>query len=196
MIEPGTYRARAVGPEEVRFGMSNSGNEQVSVLFELIDESVAGQRMTWFGSFASDKATEITIKALRNCGWDGVDMMDMTGINTGEVDLVVVCEADEQGTNRTKIKWVNKPGDGRVDFKNPMSDGQRVAFAQRMKGRLLAEKQGQSRAQPARGAGPTGQQASRLPPQGRSQAAPQRGQSYDDYADQFSGSGATDDIPF
>jgi hypothetical protein len=67
----GKYLARGVNAS---LGKTKNGGEQVAVEFELKDGPGVGQRITWFGSFANDKATEITVKALRNCGWDGDDL--------------------------------------------------------------------------------------------------------------------------
>lgn len=194
MIEAGKYKARAVGPNDVQFGTSKNGNEQVAVLFAFTEDALLGQHITWIGAFAPGKATEITIKALRNCGWAGADLTDMSGIDSEEVELVVVEEADDKGNPRTRVQWVNKPGSGKIEFQSPLAGDGLKAFAARMKGTLLASLQGQQRTQaaPRTGQKPTGQ-ASRAPAQPRAQ--PQQG-GYDGFAEQYSGSGPDSDIPF
>jgi hypothetical protein len=145
-IGPGRHRARAL-PGSVDFGYSSAGNEQIAVTFQLVDEPHAGQTITWFSSFASDKATAITLRALRTCGWLGDNLADLEGIDASEVDLV--CEEEEyEGERRLRVRWVNPPGGARLA--QPMSEGERRAFAERMRGTVLAmdAKEGKAAASP------------------------------------------------
>jgi len=74
MIPKGTYRARAT---EAEFGFTNTGTEQVAVLFEVVEDGeFQGERITWFGFF-TDATSERTIQALRVCGWAGDDLGDL-----------------------------------------------------------------------------------------------------------------------
>lgn len=215
MIQPGKYRARATGPEDVQFGRTGNGNRQVAVLFRFVDPELEQETITWFGTFADGKATEITVKALRACGWYGDNLADMTGIDSQEVELVIVEEPDQEGNLRTKVKWVNKPGGGKVELKNALNQGEVQALAAEMKGYLIASKQGQPTAprqgapqqaqrhatpsqrpagygngqRPAGGARPAGGR-----PAGNAAPPPHQG-GYDSYAEQFTG-GSDDDIPF
>src|SRR5438445_10684785 len=79
----GTYRARAT-----TWGLGSTGGdkEQVAVTFKLLD--YPGKVITYYGSF-SEAALEFTVKALRTCGWTGVDISDLQGLDTNEVSLVV-----------------------------------------------------------------------------------------------------------
>lgn len=137
MIPAGTYRARACAPGEAQLGYTAKGTEQIAVAFTLLQPPFEGQCITWFGYF-SDKATEQTVKALRACGWQGDDLNDLTGLDANEVDLVIEEETDDQGRVRSRVRWVNRPGDGRVKLQNTMSPEQRKSFAARMRGNVKA----------------------------------------------------------
>lgn len=214
-MQPGKYRARATGPDDVQFGRTNNGNDQVAVLFRFTHPELEQETITWFGTFADGKATEITVRALRACGWAGDNLADMTGIDSQEVELVLVEEEDQEGNLRTKVRWVNKPGGGKVELKNALNQGEVQALTNRMKGYLIASKQGQPQAprqgapqQGQRPAGPQRQSAGNggnqqhgggaRPaggrPTGRSASPSQQG-GYDDFAEQYGGR-SDDDIPF
>ena len=132
-IEAGTYKARAGAPETAQFGYTKNDNEQIAVVFTIVEGPHEGHRITWFGNFSSEKSTEIAVKALRACGWAGNDMSDLTGIDSLDVEIVVELE-EYDGKTRTKVKWVNALGGGAVKLEKTMSDAQRRAFAARMRG--------------------------------------------------------------
>ena len=133
MLEAGDYRARAA---KAALGLSSNGNEQVGVEFELLD--LPGQKITWYGSFASDEAFDITVRGLRAAGFRGNDLADLSSLNDGsapEVILVVVHET-YQGKTRAKVKFINSTGG--LAMKNQLTPEQAEAFAKRMKGKFLA----------------------------------------------------------
>ncbi len=142
MIEnPGKYLAKCVDdPSAVRFGRAKTGSEQIALTFALVDDSGRvdhGATIDWVGSFANDKSTEITIKALRACGWTGNDLTDLRGINDLEVELDVQLE-EYQGEQRLRVRWVNKPGGGRIKFADELDQRSRQALAARLKQRAAA----------------------------------------------------------
>lgn len=142
MIAAGTYRARCTGEQDVQFGFSKTGNEQIAVVFRITEGECAGHTVTWFGSFASEKSIKIALKALENCGWKGDNVTDLSGIGSEEVDLVIDHEPDQENRPRLRVQWVNKPGaSGRVELRDQMSAAQKVAFAQKMKGQILSARQ-------------------------------------------------------
>ncbi|HZL99005.1 MAG TPA: hypothetical protein VFD43_02035 [Planctomycetota bacterium] len=140
MIAPGTYRAKVGSIDDVQFGFTEKGNEQVAVAFTLLVEPYVNAQITWFGYF-TDKTVETTLKALRNCGWQTDDLNDLTGVDAREVDLVIESEEDQQGRLRARVRWVNQVG-GKVKLNNTMSPEQRVSFASRMKGTVVAHRDG------------------------------------------------------
>ncbi len=141
ITEPGKYLAKAVGPRNVEFGMSKNGHEQIAVEFVLLhpenyEESDATTQ--WVGSLANDASLEITIKALRACGWKGDDFNDLTGIDSEMVELDVQWD-EYQGKKRLKPKWVNKPGGGKINFKQKLDVGGKAAMNARLKAFLAAK---------------------------------------------------------
>jgi len=134
-IPPGKYRARAV---EAALGLTESGKEQVAVLFEVTEGGFAGYRLTWYGYFhGRDPQTALknqkrTIESLRYCGWQGNDLDDLSGIDANEVQIVVERDVYE-GRVRSKVAWVNRLGAG-LALQKPLPPDQAKAFAARMKG--------------------------------------------------------------
>jgi hypothetical protein len=125
-------------------GYTSKGREQVAVQFAIVDGEYAGRNFTWYGYFGDDlngsaknTPTEITIKALRACGWAGDDITNLEGIDREEVELVIAIEPDLEGTPRNRVKWVNKPGGG-LALKERMDDKQRAAFKARMASKVKA----------------------------------------------------------
>lgn len=139
---PCKVRARCIeNANAPRFGLSDSGNEQIALAFTLLDEEGVdtGETIDWVGTFASEKSNEITIKALRNCGWKTDDIANLNGINDNEVELDI--QFDEyNGERRLKVKWVNKPGGNRIKFKNELDERGKKALAARLRGTIAANK--------------------------------------------------------
>jgi hypothetical protein len=115
-------------------GYSESGKEQVAVAFQLEEGVDAGQRITWRGYF-TEKTTERTLQSLRYCGWDGINLADLTGLDKNLVQLVIENE-EYNGKTYSKVAWVNQLGG--LALKNRMDDKARAAFAAKMKGAALA----------------------------------------------------------
>lgn len=137
MVPAGTYRARAVGQDGVQYGFTGTGNAQLAVEFELLEE---GERVTWFGVFAPGKSSDIAMRALRAAGWTGDDLNDLVGLGSTEVELVIEDE-EWNGKVRTRVRWVNVPGaGGRVELQSKMNDAQRRAFAERMRSQAIASR--------------------------------------------------------
>lgn len=108
MYELGKWRAK---PEGYEFGTSGAGNPQVMVDFLFLEGPNEGRRIKWWGSL-TDKAMEITCRALENCGWDLQDFEKMNGFGSRDVELDVQEEADQNGEMRPRVKWVNRPSTG------------------------------------------------------------------------------------
>lgn len=124
------YRARA---KEWSLGYASTGTPQVAVYFEFLDEGVGGG-ITWFG-FLSEKALESTVRGLRNCGWEGDELADLTGLDKNEVELVVEME-EYNGQTRPKVRWVNRAGGAAV--KNAMGEDEAKAFSANLRARIRA----------------------------------------------------------
>lgn len=125
----GKHVARAV---EAKLGYTSTGSEQVAVAFEVTEGELRGQTLTWFGYF-SEKTVQRTLESLRNCGWQGTDISDLSTVGSRECQIVVEEEVDQEGTARDRVRWVNALGAGRVQLKSEMGDEAKRAFAARMR---------------------------------------------------------------
>lgn len=148
-ITVGTHKARAI-PSGVKWGISAAGNEQVSVPFTFLD---TGNQMTWIGTFAPGKATDMALEALMAAGWDGEDLNALEkSIGSTDCELVVDWDAKQDGTRYLRVKFVNRSGGG-FSFKKELDAGGRRALADRIKGTALAMKQRRGGAAGPAGAG-------------------------------------------
>lgn len=156
----------------VQFGTTKKGDEQIAIGFEIVgDDADAGRSLTYFGMF-TDNTVDFTIDALRNCGWTGDDLAELPGLAdagalANEVSLVVVHE-EWEGEWRAKVRWVNRPGGGKIKLERPLDERDLASFAQRMKSRVRAAGRDGGQRKPS-GSGGQGRQAGRdrdVPPPG------------------------------
>lgn len=176
MIEPGKYRGRATGstPPHVTFGIAGTGTEQIAVNFAILEPDTdddgiqkedehgapiyreSGEELTWVSSF-TPKTERRTLEGLQYAGWSGVDIADLSGLGSTDVELVVDHE-EYEGRTRAKIQWVNKAGGMAFKFKTDMPAANFTDLRQRMKGVALGMKDGGPRqpAQQERRPTPTG----------------------------------------
>lgn len=175
MIEEGSWKARA---RESALGTASTGREQIGIDFEILEGPNVGHHITWYGYF-TEETWERTIESLRTCGWGGSDLSELgspdgsgrpaaeSGLDANEVRIVIAHEPDLQGEYRARVKWVNSVGG--VAMKDRMDVGAAKAFAQKMRGRILAlgAQQGQPRQQKQ-----NGQQAQRPTAATPAQSAP------------------------
>lgn len=133
MIAPGEYRARAV---DAKLGRAGSGTPQIGVRFQLLDPP--GGFLTWYG-FLSPRAQEITFRGLEAAGFVGDNLADCTWItNAPECSIVVEHETYEEKT-RPRIQFINASGG--IAMKGALDEGESLAFAEDMRGALLAFRQ-------------------------------------------------------
>lgn len=146
----GRYKAI---PVDGGLGETSKGNPELAILFKLTEDGEAkGTQLTWYGYF-TDASADITIKALRACGWTGNDMMEWLDFKKalpkpGEVELVIEQEPaqDSNGNQielpdgtvetRARVRWVNPVG--KIGLRAPLAADKAAAFAAKMKGKLLA----------------------------------------------------------
>ena len=124
----GSFRARAI---EGSMAYSSNGNEQVGILFEILEGPYAGKSYQWNGYF-SDGAKQIAFDALFSLGWDGQDFVSFTGITTNEVPVTLE-EDTYEGKTRIRIGWVNRQGG--LALKNRMTPSQ----AEEMRSKFAAD---------------------------------------------------------
>lgn len=134
MIPEGKYQARATGEFEI--GRAETGTDQIGVSFQFTQGEHAGTILTWYGYLNDEDNIKRTMKSLRACGWLGDDITTLDGISNNEVNVTV--EINEYNGNTTnRIAWVNGAG---VAMKNVMNEGDKKAFAARMKGFAIASR--------------------------------------------------------
>jgi len=143
MIPEGTWKVRGT---EGALGTSSTGNETVGISLTILEGEAKGSRITWYGFF-TEKTFDRTIEALRHLGWEGNDISDLRGVDRLEAYAVIEHEADEDGELHAKVRWINSGGG--VALKDRMDVGSAKAFAERVKGRVLALSQGQQSQSPA-----------------------------------------------
>lgn len=180
MSMQGTHKARA---KQWDLGHSDTGKEQIAVMFEITEGEHAGKHITWFGYF-TDATIDRTFDSLRHMGWTSDNIAELDGLNTNEVEIVIEPE-EYQGKWNDKVKWVNRPS--RLALKNQMNDRDKAAFAARMKGKAMAHRQtyGGPRTQAASGPRSNG---------GGQRSSQQRMPTDGGYREDYQGS--DDDIPF
>jgi hypothetical protein len=141
-VKPITYTYRAKGCDW-QLNTAGTGNERISVLFEITQGPCEGQKRRWDGYF-TEKAVERTFDSLRHCGWTGDNLGTLDGLDANEVEIV--CSIEEYADRETgearvreKVEWVNRPA--RINTRNQLSGGELEAFAARMRGPAVAHKQ-------------------------------------------------------
>lgn len=159
------YRAVA---NQYMLSEAGTGTAQIAVLFDVLEEGVPERQLVWYGFF-TDGAFDITIKALRACGWKGTNLAEIDAL-PNEVILVVEDE-EYEGKIRAKVQFINEPG---LAVKNPMTPDAAKAFAAALASRVAAYDAAHPprpvvRGQPARPAQPAG---ARLPPSAGRQGPP------------------------
>jgi hypothetical protein len=127
----------------IQFGKTSKGDEQIAIGFEIVGEGNpdVGRQLTYYGMF-TDSTIDFTVEALRNCGWTGDELAELpaladAGQLANEVSLVVEHE-EWEGKWREKVKWVNRPGGGKVKLADPLDDQSLGRFSSMMKSRIRA----------------------------------------------------------
>ncbi len=168
-IQPGTYRAQAI-KGSAKLGKSNTGTEQVGVQLALLDADGVETDYTigWYGYF-TDGTFDRTIESLRNMGWQGDNLADLSTVGSKACEIVVDFE-EYQGRRSLKVKFINSAGRRTVAMKNEMDAGAAAAFAARMRGQVVAANGGKA----SRTATPSARPAGGAAPAARSAPAPQR----------------------
>jgi hypothetical protein len=127
-------RARAVG---AAIGRAATGTHQIGIEFQFLDEQGG---ITYYGPL-SDKAFPYTMKAIRAAGFVGEDLSDLSSLNSDDVpDVVLVIEDEEypEGSGKVapKVKFINSTGG--LAMKDALQGSDLKAFAQQMKGKIVA----------------------------------------------------------
>lgn len=137
MIQAGKFQARAVDWSLV--APSGEGEPQVVVRLELLDGPDAGSHINWYGHF-TDLTRERTFEALRNMGWKGNNLADLSSLSAGVVvEAVIQIKRQTMGRNAGKdvseVRWINRGGGGgsKIKIDRPLDERATRTFAARMK---------------------------------------------------------------
>lgn len=130
------YQARATDTP-IKFGTASTGTQQISVEFEILDESYPDERHTWLGNFHDSTAAR-AVESLQIAGWQGDELADLENrpaseMLPNEVSLCIEPDTDQHGVTRLKVQWVNRPGGGRFKFKQELTGNDLKAFSAQMK---------------------------------------------------------------
>lgn len=133
LITPGTWKAKALG---ALLGYTKGGNDQVGIGFVILEGPSQGQSITYYGQFG-EASLEFTLGALRNSGWIGDDLADLSGVGVTDVSpYLVIAHEEFDGKVSARVKWVN--AGGAIAMKEVMGRGEAQAFSQRMRGSVMA----------------------------------------------------------
>lgn len=109
--ELGTYGAEV---EDAQLTTAKTGTDQVYVDFRFTEGPNQGKRINDYFAL-TDAALKYTMGKLRACGLADDDLGNLASIRGAKVELVLKEEQDKRdGTMRTRIAFVNKPGEGRA----------------------------------------------------------------------------------
>ena len=147
MITNGNHLAMAV---TARLAETSKGGEQLAVLLRVVSpesgdpDPSAGQEITMYMHF-SEKTIERTIAELDKLGWTGTDLNESFGEGappTSEtlpktVHINVYEEADLEGEMKQRVRM-----GGGLAVKTLLDAAKSVDFSSRMKGNILAIRQG------------------------------------------------------
>jgi hypothetical protein len=132
IMQSGTFKAHVT---DVGLGYTSTGGEQIVLQFTIDEGPCQGEQILWHGSF-SEKAEKFTIKTLQTCGWTGIDISTLNEEDMPETVSLVIAEDEFNGQTKFKIKWINAMGG--LAIKSQMTQAQKTAFAQKLKGKLMA----------------------------------------------------------
>jgi hypothetical protein len=136
IMDVGRHTAHVTSAE---LGTTSTNKTQIAVGFENED----GQHITWYGYF-TPAALPYTVEKLEACGWnraatdnDICAALDSGALIGTEVRITVELETGQDGKDRHKVSWINKPGSGGVA--NPLDAAEAKSFAEDLRGMIIAE---------------------------------------------------------
>lgn len=130
MVNPGHYIATILSHA---IGETRKGDPQAVVTFAF--EASGPQKITYYGSF-SEKAMQYTIKNLITCGLKGNNPAGDLEIGK-QVEIVIDIEADENGKDRNKVKFINRIGETRNAIPQDLAKAKLAA----LEGAVMAARQ-------------------------------------------------------
>ena len=115
-------------------GMTRNGNEQLVLLFEVVDEPYKGRELMWNGTF-TEASYGITHRTLVGMGWKGEDLATFTSdVKPGKTFNLYVGTETFDGKERNRVKSVRPPG--MLELRDQLRPEQRKQLAERVKGMI------------------------------------------------------------
>jgi len=145
LIPDGIYRGVAVTCDFQKSG--KQGTDMMAVVCEITQEgNFKGRRLQHEGYFKDDEKSKRCLQTLMSCGWDGNDLLAVTGpvgsnrggFGTREVDLVVQSEEPQPKDDggwypwKNRIAFINEPGSGAIG--QSMTEQEKIQFTARLMG--------------------------------------------------------------
>jgi hypothetical protein len=117
-------------------GMTRNGNEQLVLLFEVVDEPHKGRELMWNGTF-TEASYAITHRTLVAMGWKGEDLATFQAdVKPGKTFNLYVGHETFEGKERNRVKSVRPPG--MIALRDQLKPEQRRALSERVKGMIAA----------------------------------------------------------
>jgi hypothetical protein len=104
----GTWTARAVSAKADKKGANKT--PCVTVALKITEGTFEGEKV-YSDLWLTEKPFDRSIESLRNLGWKGDDLRDLSTVN-GECEVVLE-EEEYNGKVQTKVKWINALGGGK-----------------------------------------------------------------------------------
>lgn len=153
----GKYFAVAI-PEESSFGVLDNDKQTpfVEVAFRVIEGEHKDETMSQ-KFFLSENAAKYTIPSLKTCGcvFPGGDVMDLTGLGSRRVELVIQKQKPKPGEDESKfveIRFINDPDAPRgAGGGKPIDDSRKADLRVRLRGLALEATAGMAPAPGAKG---------------------------------------------
>lgn len=112
VIDQGHYSANII---DYGITSSKAGDPLVMIAFETLDNQNDRYELIWRGSLKSEKAQQITVKALLCCGMTGNDIQAVADGPAGNaldmqapVSIKVEHELGTDGRPYAKVAWINR----------------------------------------------------------------------------------------
>lgn len=117
-------------------GMTRNGNEQLVLLFEVVDEPHKGRELMWYGTF-TEASYAITHQVLVGMGWKGEDLGTFPAdVKPGKTFNILVGHETFDGKERNRVKAVRPPG--MLALRDQLRPEQRRALSDRVK-KMISE---------------------------------------------------------
>lgn len=104
---------------------TKKGDPMAMIRFQYQDAEGDNHFATWYGTFGSEKAQEISCEVLALCGYTSTNLADLAKgagsgvLKEGKVVSITLVAEEWEGKTRIKVKYVNPPGG--AGFRNQLT---------------------------------------------------------------------------